>query len=66
VANYNPTDIVGYKIVSANSSEQLQEKVQVLLIEESGWSPYGSLVVATFGPDEYPQWAQTMVLILED
>ena len=66
MANYNPTDIVGYKIVSATSSEQLAEKVQEILEDEIGWFPYGPLVVATFGPDEYPQWAQSMTLILED
>ena len=66
MAEYNPTNIVGYKIVSANSSERLEDKVQEILTEDSGWFPYGPLVVATFGPDEYPQWAQSMVLILED
>jgi hypothetical protein len=66
VANYNPTDIVGYKIVTATSSEQLEQKVQEVITEETGWFPYGPLTVATFGPDEYPQWAQTMALILED
>jgi hypothetical protein len=66
MAAYTPTDIVGYKILSATSSEGLEEKVQELIGEDAGWFPYGFVVVATFGPDEYPQWAQAMALILED